>query len=142
MSACAVLWLVSQLCQTVCDTMDCSPPGSSVHEDSPGKNTRLGCHALLQAIFPTQGSNPGLPHCRQTLYPLSHQGSHHGISVFIKGVSQVALVVKNPSANAGDGGLVSGSGRSPGGGHSNSFQYSCLENPTDRGASRARSQRV
>ena len=43
--------------------MDCSPPGSSVHEDSPGKNTGVGCHAFLQGIFPTQGSNPGLPHC-------------------------------------------------------------------------------
>ena len=66
----------------------------------------------------------------------------HGISVFIKGVSQVALVVKNPSANAGDAGLVSGSGRSPGGGHGNPFQYSYLENPTDRGAPWARLQRV
>ena len=35
----------------------------------------MGCHFLLQRIFPTQGSNPGLPHCRQTLYRLSHQGS-------------------------------------------------------------------
>jgi len=35
--------------------------------DSPGKNTGVGCHFLLQRIFPTQGSNPGLPHCRQTL---------------------------------------------------------------------------
>ena len=35
----------------------------------------MGCHFLLQGIFPTQGSNPGLPHCRQTLYRLSHQGS-------------------------------------------------------------------
>ena len=43
--------------------------------DSPGKNTGVGCHSLLQGIFPTQGSNPGLPHCRQTLYLLSHQGS-------------------------------------------------------------------
>ena len=43
--------------------------------DSPGKNTGVGCHLLLQGIFPTQGSNPGLPHYRQTLYPLSHQGS-------------------------------------------------------------------
>ena len=34
-----------------------------------------GCHFLLQGIFPTQGSNLGLPHCRQTLYPLSYQGS-------------------------------------------------------------------
>ena len=42
----------------------------------PGKSTEVGCHFLLQGIFPTQGSNPGLPHCRQTLYHLSHQGSH------------------------------------------------------------------
>ena len=42
--------------------MDCSPPGSSVHGDSPGKNTGVGCHALLQGIFLTQGSKPGLPH--------------------------------------------------------------------------------
>ena len=43
--------------------------------DSPGKSTGVGCHFLLQGIFPTQGLNPGLPHCRQTLYHLSHQGS-------------------------------------------------------------------
>ena len=42
--------------------------------DSPGKSTGVGCHYLLQGIFPTQGSNPGLPHCRQMLYRLSHQG--------------------------------------------------------------------
>ena len=46
--------------------------------DSPGKNTGVGCHFLLQEIFPTQGLNPGLPHCRQTLYYLSHQGSPWG----------------------------------------------------------------
>ena len=40
-----------------------------------GKNTRVGCHSLLQRIFLTQGSNLGLPHCRQILYSLSHQGS-------------------------------------------------------------------
>ena len=40
--------------------MDCSLPGSSVHGDSPGKNTGVSCHALLQGIFPTQGSKPGL----------------------------------------------------------------------------------
>ena len=55
--------------------MDCSLPGSSVHGDSPGKNTVVGCHALLQGIFPTQGSNLGLLHCRRILYHLSHQGS-------------------------------------------------------------------
>ena len=40
-----------------------------------GKNTGVGFHFLLQEIFPTQGLNPGLPHCRQMLYHLSHQGS-------------------------------------------------------------------
>ena len=55
--------------------MDCSPPGSSLHGDSPGKNTGVGCHALLQGIFPTQGSNPGLLHWRRILYWLSQQGS-------------------------------------------------------------------
>ena len=43
--------------------------------DSPGKSTGVGCHFLLQEIFPTQALNPGLPHCRQTLYHLSHKGS-------------------------------------------------------------------
>ena len=43
--------------------------------DFPEKNTGVGCHFLLQGIFPTQGSNPGLLHCRQTLYHLSHQVS-------------------------------------------------------------------
>ena len=43
--------------------------------DFPGKNTGVGCHFLLQRIFPTQGLNPSLLHCRQTLYHLSHQGS-------------------------------------------------------------------
>ena len=43
--------------------------------DFQGKSTGVGCHFLLQGIFPTQGSNPGLSHCRQMLYCLSHQGS-------------------------------------------------------------------
>ena len=43
--------------------------------DSPGRNTGVACHALFQGIFPSQGSNPGLPRCRQILYWLSHQGS-------------------------------------------------------------------
>ena len=51
---------VAQSCPTLCDPMDCSPPGSSVHGIFPGKNTGAGCHALFQGIFPTQGSNPRL----------------------------------------------------------------------------------
>ena len=54
---------------------DGRPSGSSVHGDLPGKNPGVGCHALLQEIFPNQGSNPGLPYCRRVLYHLSYQGS-------------------------------------------------------------------
>ena len=55
-----------------CAVLRCSV-GSSVHGDSPSKNTGGGCHAFLQGLFPTQESNPGLPYCRQILYYLSHQ---------------------------------------------------------------------
>ena len=52
--------LVAQSCLSLCNPTDCSPPGSCVHGDSPGKNTGVGCHLLLQGLFPTQGLNPGL----------------------------------------------------------------------------------
>ena len=71
----AMLCLVTQSCLTLCNPTDCSLPGSSVHRDSPGKNTGVGCHALLQGIFPAQGRFWTLMHCRQILDPLSHQGS-------------------------------------------------------------------
>ena len=80
---CAVLCLVTQLCLTLCDPMDCSPPGSSVHGDSPRKTIGVGCHALLQGIFPTQGSNPGLPHCRWILYYLSHQENPSEVIAYV-----------------------------------------------------------
>ena len=51
----AVLCAVLSQSVTLCDPMDCSLPGSSFHGDSQGKNTGVGCHALLQGIFPTQG---------------------------------------------------------------------------------------
>ena len=60
------------MCLTLCDPLDYSLPVSSVHGDSPGKNT--GVAFLLQGVFPTQGSNLGLPHCRWILYCLSHPG--------------------------------------------------------------------
>ena len=60
---------------SLCNPIDCSPPGSSVHSNSPGQNTGVGSCSLLQGIFPTQGLNPGLPHCQQILYQLSHKGS-------------------------------------------------------------------
>ena len=82
-------WIPFSFCQKMCcvvlshsfmtDSLwpqDCSPPGPSVHGDSPGKNTGVCCHALLQGIFLNQGSNPGLLHCRWVLYQLSHQNFH------------------------------------------------------------------
>ena len=68
--------LVAQSYLTFCNLMDCSPPGSFVHGIlHPGKITGVGCHSLLQGIFPTHGSNSRLRHCGQILYCLSHQGS-------------------------------------------------------------------
>ena len=57
--------------------MSCSlpPPGLYSPWNSPGQNTGVGSLSLLQGVFLTQGSNPVLPHCRQILYQLSHQGS-------------------------------------------------------------------
>ena len=66
----------SGVCPTLCNPMDCSLPVSSAYGDSPSKITWVGCHALLQGTFPTQGLNLGLPYCMQILYHLSHQGSH------------------------------------------------------------------
>ena len=60
-----------QSCLTLGDPMDCSPPGTSVQEDSPDKNTGMGFHALLWGIFLNQGSNPVLLLCRWILYHLS-----------------------------------------------------------------------
>ena len=65
---------------TLCDPMEppCDPHVTTrllCLWTSPGKNTGVGTHFLLQGIFPIQGSNPGLLHCRWILYHLSHQGS-------------------------------------------------------------------
>ena len=71
-------YVCAQLRLTLCNPMDCSLSGSSVHRIFAGKNTRVGCHALLQVIFPMQGLNPCLLcllRCRQILYPLRHQRS-------------------------------------------------------------------
>ena len=65
--------LATQSCPTLCEPMDCSPTGFSVHGILQARI--LGCHALLQGISPTQESNPGLLHCRQLPYYLRHQGT-------------------------------------------------------------------
>ena len=71
-------WKESVSCSVVSDSFQ--PHGLSSSRllcpwNSPGMNTGVGSHSLLQGIFPTEGSNPGLPHCGRILYFLSHQGS-------------------------------------------------------------------
>ena len=66
--------LVAQSCPPLCNPMDCSPPGFSVYEIFPGKNTGVGSHFLLQGMFPNQGSNPHLLCWQADSLLLSHQG--------------------------------------------------------------------
>ena len=97
---CRGQYLVIQSCPTLCNPMDYySLPSSSGHRDSASKNTGMGCHALLQGIFPSQGLNPGLLHCRQILYCLSHQGSLRG---GIGSPSRLLVGVKPGSSSAGE----------------------------------------
>ena len=63
----------SESCSVVSDSLP--PHGLYSPWDSPGQNTGVGCHVFLQGIFPTQGSKPGLPHCRRIPYQLSPQGN-------------------------------------------------------------------
>ena len=139
--------------------MDCSPPGSSVHGILQVKNMGVACHALLQGIFPTQGSNPGLLHCRRILYHLSHQGSPRILEwvtyPFFRGSSQPRDWTRVSSIAGGF--LTSWATREApkteyilsimnyselkkhlvrhyGEGNGNPLQYSWLDNPMDRGA--------
>ena len=120
---------IGQSCPTLCDPMDCSLPGSSVMGFS-RQEYWIVLPFPSPGDLPNQGSNLGLLHCRQTLLPSEPPGRSN----------QVVLVIKNPPASAGDirdEGSIPGSGRCPGVGNGNPLQYSCLENPMDRGAWRA-----
>ena len=66
------LGLVSKSCPTLATPWTEEPGRLLCPWDSPGENTEVGSHALLQEIFPTQGSNPGFLNCRRILYSLSH----------------------------------------------------------------------
>ena len=117
----------SESCLVVSDPATPKSPPGLCPWNSAGQNPGVGSHSLLQGLFPTQGSNPGLLHCTQILYHPSHQGS----------LSQVAQLVKNPPANggdAGDEGSVPGSGRSPGGRNGNPLYNFCWDNPMGREA--------
>ena len=120
---CAVLCLVAQSCPTLWDPMDCSPSGSSVHQDSPGKNTGVGC----------------MPSTRGSSQPRNQTQVSRTASGFLTlWATREAQWWRTYFAV----GSTPGSGRSPGGGHSKPLQYSCLENPVDRAAQRITVQRV
>ena len=121
----------------------------------PNKDESASCSQFLSLHLPSTTPSPqfaplsrhytlllpSLPPNAATVNRLAHLlPDIFMLDMCIYGASQVALVVKNPPANAGDirdVGSVPGLGRSPGRGHDNSLQYSCLEIPMDRGAWRA-----
>ena len=121
---------------------------------SPRKGYVAQACPIMILYCPLLGTWPKLGHPRpETQFknlPLNCQKREafflsFSFSFFIEVTSQVVLVVKNRPANAGDirdTSSISGSGRSPGGGHGNPLQYSCLENPMDRGACWPRVPRV
>ena len=112
---------------------------------SPGQNTGVGSLSHLQGIFPIQGSNPDLPHCKWILYQLSYQGIptdvfHPKTFMDLLNWLKCGSMVKCLPAVTGDTGAIGsvpGSGRSPWGRNGNPLQYSCLENPIHRRAWRA-----
>ena len=100
--------------------MNCSPPSSSVHGDSSGQNTGVGCHSLLQRIFPAQGSNSGLLHCRQILYHLSYKESQIFKKPYIK-LSYLIFILLPGEVICSNAGFTR-------------WHDTCLENSMERGA--------
>ena len=97
--------LVTQSCLTLCNPMDCNPPGSSVHEESSGKNTRVGCHFLLQEVKWSEVAQSCLTLCNPM--DCSLQGSSvHGIFQ-ARVLEWVAISFSRGSSQPGDGTHVS-----------------------------------
>ena len=98
---------ITQSCSILCDPMDRGPARLLCPWNSPGHNTGVGSHSLLQVIFLTQGSNPGHSHCRQILYCLSHQGSPFlnvqisnakYMHIVVQPISRMLFILKNQSS--------------------------------------------
>ena len=105
----------------------------SVHGISPGQNTGVGSHSLLQVNYPTQGSNLNLLHCRWILYYLSHQGSLNMFNDVFRAeqITPWWLNGKELACSVGDLGSIPGLKRSPGKGKGCPLQYSALEKSKD-----------
>ena len=110
--------LVAQLCPTLCDPIDCSPSVSSVHG-----NTLARILVWVTISLSRGSSQPRIYVYLQLI---------HGLPCWLSSKESACN-----AGDAGDAGSIPGSGRSPGGGHGNPLQYSCLKNPIDRRAWRA-----
>ena len=113
--------------------------------NSPGQHTGVGNLSLLQGIFPTQGLNQGLPHCKWILYQLGHQGSPRILGSLFPSPADVPDSGIEPGSPAlrADSLPTELSGKlCHGEGNGSPLQYSCLENPMDRRAWWATAQRV
>ena len=118
-------------------------------QDSPGKNTGVGCHALLQGIFPDTGIEPTSFRSPALAGGFFTTSSTWEARIYIIALLLLCVwltekknflggsVVKNLPANAGDVRQIPGSGRSPGEGNGNLLHYACLGNPMERGAQKA-----
>ena len=116
-----------------CDAVDCSPARLLCPWDSPGKNTGVDCHFLLQGDLPDPGIKPRSPALQANSLLTELRGN---VYVNDNGASLVALVVMNPHSSSGDTGAtgsIRGSGRSPAGGSGSPLQSSCLEHPMEPG---------
>ena len=91
--------LIRSLCPTLCSTIDCSPPGSSVHGILWARVLEWVVIPFSRGIFPTQGLDLGLPHCRRILYHLSHQGNPLGRSFSRLIFSPLSLLSPLPDEN-------------------------------------------
>ena len=119
--------LEAESCPTLCDPMDCSPPGFSLHETSPGKNIGVGCHAHLQGIFLTQGYSPcllSLLHWQAQSLPLVPPGKPDLWRALCKFKNLPKMcgfpgssAGKGSTCDSGDSCLIPGLGRSPGEGN-------------------------
>ena len=121
----------TQSCLPLCDSMDCSLPGSTGYRIFQARILKWVVISSSKGTVPTQGSNP-----------LSHWGSHNSAIVVLSSGFSRGSVGKESTCRAGDTGSVPGLGRSPGEGHGNPVQCSCLENPMDWRAWQAIAYRV
>ena len=123
-------------CSVVSDSLQ--PLGLHSPWNSPGQNTGVGSLSLLQGIFPTQESIPGLPLCRQIRYQLSHKGSPWSCSILQqellqKLTSYLKYLCKKQRNKNSLKNMKNEEQRSPGVRNGNPLLYFCLGNPMDIG---------